>query len=84
MKASDHAAFLGLKTIEPAVKDHIQIGKDIDRTYSSNPTFGRNDKFREMLRDLLISYSVYDGEVGYVQGMNLIAANLIYHIKLCE
>lgn len=28
-----------------------------------------------------MAYSVYDGEVGYVQGMNLITANLLYHIK---
>lgn len=30
---------------------------------------------------MLLAYSVYDGQVGYVQGMNLITANLIYHIK---
>lgn len=26
-------------------------------------------------------YTVYDIEVGYVQGMNMIAAVLLYHIK---
>ena len=34
-----------------------------------------------MLRQVLIAYSVYDQQVGYVQGMNLVVANLLYHIK---
>ena len=38
--------------------------------------------FRAMLQEVLVCYSVYDQEVGYVQGMNLIAASLLYHIKL--
>lgn len=34
-----------------------------------------------MLRDVLTAYSVYDMQVDYVQGMNLIASVLLYHIK---
>lgn len=36
------------------------------------------------MKEVLTCYSVYDNEVGYVQGMNLIAANLLYHVKLAE
>ncbi len=35
----------------------------------------------KMLRDVLSAYSVYDMQVDYVQGMNLIASVLLYHIK---
>jgi hypothetical protein len=37
-----------------------------------------------MLREVLTTYSVYDGELGYVQGVNLITAILLYHIKSPE
>ena len=33
-----------------------------------------------MLSEVLMTLSVYDREVGYVQGLNLIAAVLLYHI----
>jgi hypothetical protein len=29
----------------------------------------------------LKAYSIYDLEVGYVQGMNVVVAALLYHIK---
>ena len=51
---------MGLIAINPNKKDEIQIGKDIDRTYGNNPTFGRNQKFRDWLQEVLICYSVYD------------------------
>jgi hypothetical protein len=34
-----------------------------------------------MLLNILKTYSVYDLEVGYVQGMNMVVASLLYHIK---
>jgi hypothetical protein len=34
-----------------------------------------------MLRSILVVYSIYDYEMGYVQGMNMIAGVLLYHIK---
>ena len=74
--------YLGLRGVLPSNKNEVQIGKDIGRTYGSSLTFGQNYKFRAMLTEVLTCYSVYDQEVGYVQGMNLIAANLLFHIKL--
>lgn len=40
-----------------------------------------NNEFREKLRNILRIYSIYDIQTGYVQGMNMIAAVLLYHIK---
>lgn len=37
-----------------------------------------------MLRQVLIAYSIYDMEMGYVQGVNMIAGVLLYHIKNTE
>ena len=37
-----------------------------------------------MLRDVLSLYSIYERQVDYVQGMNLIASVLLYHIKDAE
>ena len=34
-----------------------------------------------MLRSVLLTYSVYDIPLGYVQGLNMITAVLLYHIK---
>lgn len=76
--------YVGLLAINPSHKNEVQINKDIDRTYGTNPTFCRNQRFRDWLREVLLCYSVYDQEVGYVQGMNLIAANLLYHVKFPE
>ena len=34
-----------------------------------------------MLKEVLEIYSIYDPQIGYAQGMNLIVAVLLYHIK---
>ena len=34
-----------------------------------------------MLRKVLVAYSIYDPEMGYVQGVNMIAGVLLYHLK---
>ena len=59
----------------------IQIEKDIFRTHPECPTFSKNVDFQRMLKDVLIAYSVYDADIGYVQGINMIAGVLLYHIK---
>ena len=35
----------------------------------------------EVLRMVLWMYATYDGEVGYVQGMNLIGAAVVLHVR---
>ena len=34
-----------------------------------------------MLKKVLVAYSIYDVDLGYVQGLNMIAGVLLYHIK---
>lgn len=67
---------------EPAGRLHLgQIEKDLPRTHPECPTFSKNSEFRQMLRKVLVAYSVYDLQMGYVQGVNMIAGVLLYHIK---
>jgi hypothetical protein len=57
-----------------------QIEIDIPRTQPFSPGF-EDVKVKKMLKDVLVAYSNYDPKTGYVQGMNMIASILIYHIK---
>jgi hypothetical protein len=49
-RATDTAAYLGLRSVGVPAKDEAQVGKDVNRTYGDSHTFGRNPAFREMLR----------------------------------
>lgn len=62
-------------------EDTEQIEKDLSRTYPECPTFANNALFRHMLRSILVAYSIYDSEMGYVQGINMIVSVMLYHIK---
>ena len=84
MRPQDRATYAKLRELQPSESNILQVSKDINRTYPQNPTFSKNPKFRHMLREVLLTYSVYDPELGYVQGVNLIAAILLYHIKSGE
>lgn len=57
-----------------------QIHKDIIRTYSNKRYFNNEKEKRgyERLERLLISISSFEN-IGYVQGMNFIAASMIWH-----
>jgi hypothetical protein len=55
-----------------------QIEKDVPRTQSDHPTF-KSDKYRNILKEVLVSYCKLDYEIGYVQGMNIIASVVVYH-----
>jgi hypothetical protein len=57
--------------------DIHQIDLDIDRTFPSQKFFGSADK--ASLRRILISISLYDPSVGYVQGMNFLAGAILWH-----
>ncbi|GAO16202.1 hypothetical protein UVI_02045060 [Ustilaginoidea virens] len=59
---------------DPAVVGQIQM--DIDRTLTDN-VFFRKGPGVPKLRQLLLAYSRRNKDVGYCQGMNLIAANLL-------
>lgn len=57
--------------------DVHQIDLDIDRTFPSQKFFGQDGK--QALRRILISISIYDPSVGYVQGMNFLAGSILWH-----
>lgn len=57
-----------------------QIDKDLPRTQPDNTTF-QNPEYQATLKEVLICYAKLDREVGYVQGMNFIAAALVYHAR---
>ncbi|GFE55040.1 TBC domain containing protein, putative [Babesia ovis] len=50
---------------------------DIRRTYPSLKFYTRYGRI--MLRRILLAYAFFDPDVGYVQGMNFIVANLLWH-----
>ena len=70
-----------------------QIDKDVGRTFLPNvlthtkisvsQAGGTGDKFNlvECVRVVLKLYSIFDEEVGYVQGMNLVCAAVALHTK---
>lgn len=55
-----------------------QIRNDVDRTFGENP-YMSNERARRDLQELLEVVALTFPEVGYVQGMNFIAATAYYH-----
>ena len=59
------------------------IGKDVRRTERQHPYFSDDDsEGLRMLRRILITLSVYDTEVAYVQGMNEIVAPILLTLQV--
>jgi hypothetical protein len=56
-----------------------QIEKDIDRTMSDHPHFGKNGKGQDDLRQILRVIVLMNTGIGYVQGMNFLVVALLYH-----
>lgn len=57
---------------------YSDIDADIDRTFT-DVEFFQMETTKNSLRRILIALTNYDQTVGYVQGMNFIAAALLYH-----
>ena len=65
--------------------DHnSQLIKDINRTYQEIKYFQQGNKGYEDLKELLTKFISHPiaKDTGYVQGMNFIAANLLYHSQV--
>ena len=77
----DEKTFKRLLREKVKKENAVQIDKDIKRTHPECPTFSKNVAFQKMLRNVLVAYSVYDVDIGYVQGINMITGVLLYHIK---
>jgi hypothetical protein len=57
------------------------VQKDVVRTFSSNTSYNNPEAKRELQSLLMVFISQYP-EVGYVQGMNYIAAAVYYHCSM--
>ncbi|CAG9333113.1 unnamed protein product [Blepharisma stoltei] len=55
-----------------------QITLDVERTYNDIPYFSQGNG-KIILKRMLLAYAKYNPNLGYVQGMNLIAAALLWH-----
>lgn len=53
------------------------IAKDVDRTFIEYRLFSNGNKGQGMLYRVLAAYAVYNPEIGYCQGMNVLASVLL-------
>ncbi|KAK1443878.1 hypothetical protein BgAZ_207540 [Babesia gibsoni] len=58
-------------------KTTLAIRLDIRRTYPSLRFYNRYGRL--IIRRILMAYAFFDPEVGYVQGLNFVVANLLWH-----
>jgi Rab-GTPase-TBC domain len=56
-----------------------QIELDLHRTYPDESYFSDTSSGYFALRNVLIAFSKYDSNLGYIQGMNFIAGALLWH-----
>jgi hypothetical protein len=88
---ASHSADIYQKLLElENPEDEHRIQKDVVRTFTNYPMSGQsNDQDgswnqqdgHEMLFNALFAYANYDSQIGYVQGLNYIAAMLLMHIQ---
>ena len=86
-----HAQDIYLKLIDlDNPEEEHRIQKDVTRTFSNYPVSGQecdqdaswnNQIGQQMLFNVLLAYANYDSQIGYVQGLNYIAAMLLMHIQ---
>ena len=72
-------------------EDEHRIQKDVTRTFTNYPVMSGEEENVEnkwntkdamdQLFNILLAYANYDTQVGYVQGLNYIAAMLLMHIQ---
>ena len=65
---------------EKLAKWKVQIIKDIPRTFSNIDIFNYASMLQQLYR-ILYSYFIYDPQLGYTQGMNLIVGALLMHAE---
>lgn len=54
------------------------IELDLERTFIETEYFNRAEN-KQAIKRMLLAFSNYDKQLGYVQGMNFIAGVLLYH-----
>lgn len=86
MHSSEFESFITTSTMqdqheflnEKLSKCKTQILKDIPRTYANIDIFNYASVLQQLYR-ILYSYFIYDHELGYTQGMNLLVGALLMH-----
>ncbi|CAI5740155.1 unnamed protein product [Peronospora destructor] len=58
-----------------------EIGRDIERTFPTNPFFSEKDDGRRLLGNVLKAIAVYADDIGYCQGTNYVVAVLLLVMK---
>jgi len=76
-----YQSLLSRGTVDEATM--TDISADVERTLANN-VFFRDGVGRKKLRDVLIAYSHHNPEIGYSQGLNIIAANLLLLVPSAE
>ena len=56
----------------------VDIELDLERTFLETEYFLKLET-KQAIKRILIAFSNYDRQIGYVQGMNFIAGVLLYH-----
>lgn len=88
IKSSDFGSFLTVSSENPTVeavsekqaKSKEQILKDLPRTFANFDVFNYASKLQQLYR-ILYSYTLYDPQLGYTQGMNLLVGGLLLHTE---
>ena len=62
-------------------KYDLEIKKDLTRTFPGNNLFKCGNIYYNKLYHILTTFSNYDKSIGYVQGFNFLAANIIYFFE---
>lgn len=75
---SEHYARLSSGVVSAKLKG--EISRDLRRTFPSKPVFLQEQNLQG-LRRVLYAVSNHCPEIGYCQGMNYVAAVMIYHLQ---
>ena len=59
--------------------DWQQIKRDLNRSFPQCPLFADGSIGQQQLERVLMTFTKYDPNIGYVQGMNFIVGALLYH-----
>lgn len=79
MEDDDPDMSLNTLCLENFNNDQDQIVKDIERTLVDHEYFGKGKDGQSTLHELLRILARRDTNLGYVQGMNFLAAALLFH-----
>jgi hypothetical protein len=67
--------------LDSSVRNEIAV--DVERTMGNN-VFFRNGVGKEKLTDILVAYAHFNSDIGYSQGLNIIAGNLLLMLPSAE